>query len=406
MKIRIFVSALLLAFSASAQTPLPARQVSVITNGAVAWSSIAPTGLVAQAALDWIDANWMAIDASSWSNFPTALDTAQGTFDWLDEAWGIGVSMIHTNWSYLLHDVQTSPPVYAQWVFDWVDDNYGIPTAGWTALEPTNRFGVANETSLRDFANWIDDNWVHAASEITIVTNSMTNSTLLATMAGYGTNTVQALAQGADAWLGYLLDTSLPANYVKGTNLFAFDYDAANKEWAQFRVGFSAQSAISNSFVIPFNSKYYTYSWMYPTNYLTERTFFTANGNLSGGAFSTNSSTYSAPYNGAYFVSVGATFVCTNLSAAGGTNFPVGIGVYQSGGGGPGDGVHFGQTADMSAGSPLDPATNSVIVKLTLGRVVHLTTNSTLSPRYYVGAEANLAVNLSSMQFDALYLAR
>ena len=256
-------------------------------------------------------------------------------------------------------------------------------------------------------ANWLDDNWVRDSTDISVSTNNWSNALAAATAAtGLNTNTVQSVFEGIDDWMGYLLGTSLPANYVRGTNLFGFDYDAANKEWAQFRVGFSAQSAVSNVFVIPYNSKYYTYSWMYPTNYLSERTYFTANSNLSGGVFSTNTSTYAPPYNGAYFVSVGATFVCTNLSAAGGTNFPVGIGVYQSGGGGPNDGVHFGQTADVSAGTPLDPATNSVIVKLTLGRVVHLTTNSTLSPRYYVGAEANLAVNLSSMQFDALYLAR
>lgn len=82
MKTRIFLCSLLLALSASAQTPLPARQVSVSTN---AWTNLAPTASTAQATFDFVDANWQSdLVVSNWSFLAPSGTTAQATFDWID----------------------------------------------------------------------------------------------------------------------------------------------------------------------------------------------------------------------------------------------------------------------------------------------------------------------------------
>ena len=128
MRIRIFLSALLLAFSASAQTPLPARQVSVNTNG---WASVAPTSGTAQASFDWIDLNWMAVDASAFLNMPTNLATCQLAFDWIDLNW---MAVDASSWTSLPTNAST-----AQAALDWIDANLvvSLATNGWVMIAPT-----------------------------------------------------------------------------------------------------------------------------------------------------------------------------------------------------------------------------------------------------------------------------
>ena len=97
MTIRISLFALLLAFSASAsaQTLLPARQVSVSTN---AWTNLVPSAATLQPTLDWIDANWMRIDASAWTAIPTNPATAQEALDWIDGNWD---SVSTNSWTFI-----------------------------------------------------------------------------------------------------------------------------------------------------------------------------------------------------------------------------------------------------------------------------------------------------------------
>ena len=113
MKTRIFLCSLLLALSASAQTLLPARQVSVSTN-LPAWANLSPSAATLQLTLDWIDANWMRIDASAWTAIPTNLTAAQEVFTWLDG--NLRPPLSTTSWLFLSPTSDTE-----QATFDFID---------------------------------------------------------------------------------------------------------------------------------------------------------------------------------------------------------------------------------------------------------------------------------------------
>lgn len=111
----VFIAALLLSLPAFAQTRMPARQVEVDTN----MVNIAVTlPFTAQAALDWIDANWPALSSESWSNLDPAEDTVQSVFDWVDANWE--PDLVTTNWLFLDPAEDT-----AQSAFDWIDSSWG-----------------------------------------------------------------------------------------------------------------------------------------------------------------------------------------------------------------------------------------------------------------------------------------
>ena len=401
MRIRIFLVPLLLAFSASAQTLIPARQVSANTNG---WGSVAPTAETAQASFDWIDLNWMRVSTSSWSAIFPDDDTVQAAFDYLDAS----TALAPTNWNYLLGGTNLLSRVSAQTVFDWLDAYQGIPTSGWTALAPANRFGVAGETSLRDLANWLDDNWVRGASDISVSTNNWSNALAAATAAtGLNTNTVQSVFEGIDDWMGYLLGTSLPANYVRGTNLFGFSYSPTNKTWTQYRVGVTAQSqSNAASWRLPSASWYYNYTWRSVPAFLTDEFEFTGNGTVSGGTYTSSNAAYYAPYPGAYFVSASASFRAADMHLYR-TNFPVGVGVYHSAGGGASGGAQYRQLADVSSSTDPNAGTNSIYVDVSLGRIVHMEPGESLGYRVYSGGPPAVSnVYLQNAKFDVLWLSR
>ena len=122
MTIRISLFALLLAFSASAsaQTPLPARQVSVSTN---AWTSLSPSAATAQAALDFIDANWQPdLVVSNWSFLAPSGTTAQATFDFLDGYAGTNGLLKGTNIvGFTFADGQWSAPDACAAMLAWTN---------------------------------------------------------------------------------------------------------------------------------------------------------------------------------------------------------------------------------------------------------------------------------------------
>ena len=84
---KIVVAALVLfsmAVASFGQTLVPARLTAVSTN---AWTNVSPSAATAQAALDWVDANWEPdLVTANWLFLDPAEDTAQSAFDWLD-AW-------------------------------------------------------------------------------------------------------------------------------------------------------------------------------------------------------------------------------------------------------------------------------------------------------------------------------
>ena len=110
----VFIAALLLALPAFAQTRMPARQVEADTNMVNIAISLPFT---VQAALDWIDANWLALSSESWSNLDPAEDTVQSVFDWVDDNWQAGLD--DSGWLFLDPESPTT-----QSVFDWIDMNW------------------------------------------------------------------------------------------------------------------------------------------------------------------------------------------------------------------------------------------------------------------------------------------
>ena len=110
----VFIAALLLALPAFAQTRMPARQVEADTNMVNIAISLPFT---VQAALDWIDANWLALSSESWSNLDPAEDTVQSVFDWIDDNWQ--AELDDSGWLFLDPESPTT-----QSVFDWIDMNW------------------------------------------------------------------------------------------------------------------------------------------------------------------------------------------------------------------------------------------------------------------------------------------
>ena len=146
----VFIAALLLALSASAQTLMPARQTSAHTNQ---WGWLAPTAA-----------------------------TAQATFDWLD-AWGKDVgTILADDWDYLLQP-STAGAVPAQDPLDWIDANWGMDASGWDFLDP-ERYSYTEtdggEVAVHSFSNqataqatfdWLDGYLGAAASDFSSYTS-------------------------------------------------------------------------------------------------------------------------------------------------------------------------------------------------------------------------------------------
>ena len=192
MTIRVFLCSALLALSASAQTLMPARQVSASTS---AWTKIAPTQATAQAAFDWVDANWMAVDPSAWVSLPTNANDAQAALDWIDGAWGAA----NTN-AWLFMD-PTSATFQA--TFDWLDGWFASMGASNGFLKGTNVAGaVFNPTN----GTW----------------EGLGNMP--------GTNIAGAVYDpSSSAWTGL--------GNMPGTNVFWSAYDANSKTWTQMNFG-------------------------------------------------------------------------------------------------------------------------------------------------------------------------
>ena len=145
----VFIAALLLALPAFAQTRMPARQVEADTNMVNITVSYPFT---AQAALDWIDANWLAISSESWSNLDPAEDTVQSVFDWVDDNWQAELDA--KGWIFL--DPESPVTVRVR-----LDRRYmGIDTSGWGYLAPTASTARPRLPGLIDgFSGWIPTPW-------------------------------------------------------------------------------------------------------------------------------------------------------------------------------------------------------------------------------------------------------
>lgn len=137
-----FLAALLAAVSLSpAQTKLPARQVGIDANGFAYLS--AASNESAQAAFDFLDANWdPRPSAASWSNLPTNAVLSQDVFDWID-----------LNWMAVDASAFVAIPTNAetvQAVFEWMDVNWSLDPDAWDVVAPTN---ASNQSAW----TWLDD---------------------------------------------------------------------------------------------------------------------------------------------------------------------------------------------------------------------------------------------------------
>jgi hypothetical protein len=191
--LRILFLALLLSLPALAQSPMPARQVSVETNG---WANVAPTGATAQAVFQWFAENWPAFDSEGWVEIAPATDTLQDAFGWLD-AW------ISTN----------AQPV--------LDAYYAT-----SFLPGTNIVGAAYSNG-----QWtVNSQTSGLLSGTNITAEATTNQTPSVTFAdGTWTILVPESAQGAGASGFY---ESGPTNYYRAT-----DRKAANVDGGTFSAG-------------------------------------------------------------------------------------------------------------------------------------------------------------------------
>lgn len=191
----VFIAALLLALPAFAQTRMPARQVEADTNMVNIAVSLPFT---AQAALNWIDANWPTLSSESWSNLGPAEDTVQSVFDWVDDNWQ---AISSESWSNLDPESPTT-----QSAFDWIDDE-------WMAVDPSSWAFLPTNASTSQLAFDFIDGWV--------ATNFFSD----------GTN-----------WLGFLQGTNLVGatftngqwvvNSLPGTNIFLGSYDPTTLTWS------------------------------------------------------------------------------------------------------------------------------------------------------------------------------
>lgn len=299
MTIRIFLCSLLLAFSASAQTLLPARQVSVVTNY---WEFIAPTAL-----------------------------TAQASFDFLDAA----AAICPTNWNYLLGGTNDEPTVSAQETHDWLDANWGVPTSGWSNLSPTNRFGVPGETSLRDLANWLDANWVNDGSETRISPDRFSFVGVVATNYYAPATNAQLLADWLDNYGRYVcttnwdrlgpstwptsypwLDVSAPlewldSNAMWGTNIAHHTYSGG--QWSDRRVlGFQAGRPAAAGYIATHHPTWTAFWYLDDVLIPGNTAVFDAGGTVSVAPFNEESGTFRVPDSGAWTVSGQCGFTFTN----------------------------------------------------------------------------------------------
>ena len=113
---KIVVAALVMfsmAVASFGQTLVPARLTAVSTN---AWTNVSPSAATAQAALDWVDANWWdgVVDTSEWATIEAELPTVQGALDWIDA--NLVVSLATNGWVMIAPTATTS-----QAAFDSVD---------------------------------------------------------------------------------------------------------------------------------------------------------------------------------------------------------------------------------------------------------------------------------------------
>lgn len=221
-QIHIFLLALLVPCFTFAQTPLPARQVSVLTNG---WDVLDPTGETAQAAFDSIDdllgdglsgitvpnahfaatsafahaaataayatvaasasqvnATNVVVDAASWSNLPVTAVNAQLAFNEIEQALGrvtdldaqdirIGATnALGTNLNALLPS-STNSSIYSvlstlarnfkaqKMVLGYTNDLQAIGTTNYGVWPSLKDQTLAPTSSLWQTFNWID-NWI------------------------------------------------------------------------------------------------------------------------------------------------------------------------------------------------------------------------------------------------------
>lgn len=190
----VFIAALLLSLPAFAQTRMPARQVEVDTN----MVNIAVTlPFTAQAALDWIDANWPALSSSGWSNIDPDEDTVQAVFDWIDENWQ--PDLVTTNWLFLDPSEDTS-----QSTFDWLDDWFVSMGASNGFLRGTNIFGFT-------FADGV---WTPPDELVGVENFAFVRDTNLTSTSAWGVEVVSNASWDAEA--GSWVDDG------SGTNTVAF----------------------------------------------------------------------------------------------------------------------------------------------------------------------------------------
>ena len=241
----VFIAALLLALPAFAQTLLPARQVSVNTNG-TAWTSIAPTATTAQASFDWIDANWGALDASGFATMPTNLSTYQLAFDWLDANLDPGLS---TNaWLFLKPSNATS-----QATFDFIDAYMGIDTNDWGYLAPTASTVQATFTWLDGWASGVGTGPFISGTNIAGATYNETNLT----------------------WEGL--------GNMPGTNIAGFTYSTSTMAWTDITLSNSMTAYKTTDQV---DASYVPGEWGAITNYDSVINGNSALFNLASGCFS------------------------------------------------------------------------------------------------------------------------
>jgi len=207
MKTRIFLCLLPLALSASAQTPLPARQVEADTNMVNIAVSLPFT---AQVALDWIDANWPAFSSESWSNIDPAEDTVQSVFDWVDDNWLV---LDAEGWGYLSPEA----PATVQGTFDWIDAYMGIDTNDWGYLAPTA------STAQATF-DWLDERLAGFGPDATVMPGSnIVGGALIS-------NQWTGLMPGTNITGGALISNQW-TGLMPGTNITGFALNDETSSW-------------------------------------------------------------------------------------------------------------------------------------------------------------------------------
>jgi len=268
MTIRIFLCSLLLAFSASAQTLLPARQVSANTNY---WEFIAPTAAQAQA-----------------------------TFDWLDR-WGNDFGVISPlGWSYLFGGTNTEDEVSAQATFDWLDANW-VNDGSEIRISPDNFsfVGVAATnfwtptTNVQLFADWIDDYGQHVET---------TNWQRLGD-ADWPTNYPLVPLSFVLEWL----DT----NGMWGTNIQHHTY--SGRQWSDRRaLGFQVGRPAAAGSIATHHPTWTTFWYLDDVLMPGNTAVFDAGGTVSVAPFNEESGTFLVPDSGAWTISGQCGFTFTN----------------------------------------------------------------------------------------------